>query len=190
MAKAAFFPTLDLSAEGGYQHSQFAHLFSLPNRFWTLGPTLAETIFDGGARTAAVREARATYDEQVANYRQAVLTAFQNVEDSLSSWNHLQQQAQAYTNIYQRTQKLFDSTRAQREVGAASQESLLSEQLTLLLAKQNLQDAQALLTQSSVTLIKNLGGGWQWDETRGASAVATSMDHHTGASPAVAPVEP
>ena len=190
VAKAAFFPTLDLSAEGGYQHSQFAHLFSLPNRFWTLGPTLAETIFDGGARTAAVREARATYDEQVANYRQAVLTAFQNVEDSLSSWNHLQQQAQAYTNIYQRTQKLFDSTRAQREVGAASQESLLSEQLTLLLAKQNLQDAQALLTQSSVTLIKNLGGGWQWDETRGASAVATSMDHHTGASPAVAPVKP
>jgi outer membrane protein TolC len=190
VAKAAFFPTLDLSAEGGYQHSQFAHLFSLPNRFWTLGPTLAETIFDGGARTAAVREARATYDEQVANYRQAVLTAFQNVEDSLSSWNHLQQQAQAYTNIYQRTRKLFDSTRAQREVGAASQESLLSEQLTLLLAKQNLQDAQALLTQSSVTLIKNLGGGWQWDETRGASAVATSMDQHTGASPAVAPVKP
>ena len=174
VAKAAFFPTLDLSAQGGYQHNQFAHLFSLPNRFWTLGPTLAETIFDGGARTAAVREARATYDEDVANYRQTVLGAFQSVEDSLSSWNHLQQQARAFTNIYQRTQKLFDSTRAQREVGTASQESLLSEQLTLLLAKQNLQDTQASLTQSSVTLIKNLGGGWQWDESRGATA-ATSM---------------
>jgi NodT family efflux transporter outer membrane factor (OMF) lipoprotein len=170
VAKAAFFPTLDLSAQGGYQHNQFAHLFSLPNRFWTLGPTLAETIFDGGARTAAVREARATYDEDVANYRQTVLGAFQSVEDSLSSWNHLQQQARAFTNIYQRTQKLFDSTRAQREVGTASQESLLSEQLTLLLAKQNLQDTQASLTQSSVTLIKNLGGGWQWDESRGAAA--------------------
>ena len=110
VAEAAFFPTLDLSAEGGYEHNQFAHLFSLPNRFWTLGPTLAETIFDGGARTAAVREARATYDEDVANYRQTVLTAFQSVEDSLSSWNHLQQQAQAYDNIYQRNQKLFDSS--------------------------------------------------------------------------------
>ena len=172
VAKAAFFPTLDLSAQGGYQHNQFAHLFSLPNRFWTLGPTLAETIFDGGARTAAVREARATYDEDVANYRQTVLGAFQSVEDSLSSWNHLQQQAQAFTNIYQRTQKLFDSTRAQREVGTASQQSLLSEQLTLLLAKQNLQDTQASLTQSSVTLIKNLGGGWQWDESRGATAAS------------------
>jgi NodT family efflux transporter outer membrane factor (OMF) lipoprotein len=160
VAQAAFYPTLDLSAQGGYEHNQFAHLFSLPNRFWTLGPTLAETIFDGGARRAAVREARATYDEDVANYRQTVLAAFQSVEDSLSSWNHLQQQAQAYTNIYQRTQKLFDSTRAQRDVGTASQQSLLSEQLTLLSAKQSLLDTQASLTQSSVSLIKNLGGGW------------------------------
>jgi len=122
----------------------------------------------------------------VADYRQTVLGAFQSVEDSLSSWNHLQQQTQAFTNIYQRTQKLFDSTRAQREVGAASQQSLLSEQLTLLSAKQNLLDSQALLTQSGVTLIKNLGGGWQWDESRGAAAAA-STDQHTGASSAAGP---
>jgi NodT family efflux transporter outer membrane factor (OMF) lipoprotein len=174
VAEAAYFPTLDLAAQGGYVHNQFAHLFSLPNRFWTLGPTLAETLFDGGARTAAVREARATYDEQVANYRQAVLTAFQSVEDSISSWNHLQQQTQAFTNIYERNQKLFNNTRAQRDVGAASQQSLLSEQLTLLSAKQNLVDTQASLAQSSVTLIKNLGGGWQWDESRKAATASTS----------------
>ena len=189
VAKAAFFPTLDLSAQGGYQHNQFAHLFSLPNRFWTLGPTLAETIFDGGARTAAVREARATYDEDVADYRQTVLAAFQSVEDTLSSWNHLRQQAQAYTNIYQRNQQLFDNTRVQRDVGVASQQNLLSQQLTLLLARQNLQDTQASLTQSSVTLIKNLGGGWQWDESRQA-AVATSTDQHPDARPGVAPAAP
>jgi NodT family efflux transporter outer membrane factor (OMF) lipoprotein len=170
VAEAAFYPTLDLAAEGGYVHNQFAQLFSLPNRFWTLGPTLAETLFDGGARTAAVREARAVYDQDVANYRQTVLTAFQNVEDSISSWNHLQQQTQAYTNIYQRNQKLFASIRAQREAGTASQQNLLSEQLTLLTAQQNLQDSQALLAQSSVTLIKNLGGGWQWDQSREAAA--------------------
>jgi len=177
VAEAAFYPTLDLAAEGGYVHNKFAHLFSLPNRFWTLGPTLTETIFDGGARRAAVREARATYHENVANYRQTVLTAFQNVEDSLSSWNHLQQQTQAFTNIYQRNQKLFDSTRAQREAGTASQQNLLNEQLTLLTAKQNLEDSQASLTQSSVTLIKNLGGGWQWDESREAATASTSTEH-------------
>jgi NodT family efflux transporter outer membrane factor (OMF) lipoprotein len=177
VAEAAFYPSLDFAAEGGYVHNQFAHLFSLPNRFWTLGPTLAETLFDGGARTAAVREARAAYDENVANYRQAVLTAFQNVEDSLSSWNHLQQQAQAYSNIYQRNQKLFDNLRMQSEVGTASRQNLLNEQLTLLLAQQNLRDTQASLAQSSVTLIKNLGGGWQWDESREAPAASTSLEH-------------
>jgi NodT family efflux transporter outer membrane factor (OMF) lipoprotein len=184
VAEAAFYPTLDLAAQGGYVNSQFAHLLSMPNRFWTLGPTLAETLFDGGARRAAVREARATYDEEVATYREAVLTAFQSVEDSMSSWNHLQQQTQAYTTIYQRTQTLFDHTRAQRDIGTASEQSLLNEQLTLLSAKQNLEDSQALLTQSSVTLIKNLGGGWQWDESRQAPAANTSRDQHTSTGPA------
>jgi NodT family efflux transporter outer membrane factor (OMF) lipoprotein len=173
VADAAFFPTLTLSAEGGFQHNTFAHLFSLPNRFWTLGPDLAETIFDGGARTAAVHEAEATYDEDVATYRNTVLAAFQSVEDSLSSVNHLREQMQAYAKILQRNQQLFASERAQQLAGTASEEDLLTQQLTLLLAEQNLKDAQALLTQGSVTLIKNLGGGWQWDDVREASRAAS-----------------
>ena len=184
VAEAAFYPTLDLAAQGGYVNNQFAHLISMPNRFWTLGPTLAETLFAGGARRAAVREARATYDEYVATYRQAVLTAFQSVEDSMSSWNHLQQETQAYATIYQRTQTLYDHTRAQREIGTASQQTLLNEQVTLLSAKQNLLDSQAMLAQSSVTLIKNLGGGWQWDESREAPTASTSRDQHAGTGPA------
>ena len=158
---AAFFPTLDLSAEGGFQHNALADLFSLPNRFWTLGPSLVGTLFDGGAHSAAVREARATYDSDVASYRQTVLTSFQNVEDSLSSCNHLEQQAKAYVSIYDRNKKLFASERAQYTVGTASEQALLTQQLTLLLAEQNLEDTQASLTQSTVTLIKNLGGGWR-----------------------------
>src|SRR6202020_1634703 len=152
VADAAFFPTLTLSAEGPSQHNTHAHLFSLPNRFWTLGPDLAETIFDGGARTAAVREARATYDEDVANYRNAVLTAFQNVEDSLSTVNHLRQQTQAYTNIFQRNQQLFASERAQRLAGTASEQDLLTQQLTLLQGEQKLKDTQSLLTHGRVAL--------------------------------------
>ena len=165
-------------------NSQFAHLISMPNRYWTLGPTLAETLFSGGARRAAVREARATYDEYVADYRQAVLTAFQSVEDSMSSWKHLQEETQAYTTIYQRNQTLFDHTRAQRDIGTASEQNLKNAKLTLLSAKQNLEDSQALLTQSSVTLIKNLGGGWQWDDSREAPTAATSGDRPTGTGPA------
>jgi outer membrane protein TolC len=108
-----------------------------------------------------VREARATYDSDVASYRQTVLTSFQNVEDSLSSCNHLEQQAKAYVSIYDRNKKLFASERAQYTVGSASEQDLLNQQLTLLQAEQNLQDTQASLTQSTVTLIKNLGGGWR-----------------------------
>jgi NodT family efflux transporter outer membrane factor (OMF) lipoprotein len=170
VADAAFYPTLTLSAEGGFQHNTFAHLFSLPNRVWTLGPDLAETIFDGGARTAAVHEAEATYDEDVATYRNTVLAAFQNVEDSLSSINHLRQQMQAYAKILQRNQQLFASERAQVLAGSASEEDLLTQQLTLLQAEQNLKDTQALLTQGSVTLIRNLGGGWQWDDAKSSAA--------------------
>jgi NodT family efflux transporter outer membrane factor (OMF) lipoprotein len=174
VAEAAFFPTLTLSAEGGFQHNTFAHLFSLPSRLWTLGPDLAETIFDGGARTAAVREARATYDEDVATYRNTVLTAFQSVEDSLSTVNHLKQQQQAFANILQRNRQLFASEQAQLQAGAVSQQDLLTEQLTLLQAEENLNDTQGLLTQGSVGLIKNLGGGWQWGDTKAGDAKPAS----------------
>jgi NodT family efflux transporter outer membrane factor (OMF) lipoprotein len=168
VAKAAFFPSLVLSAEGGFQNSTLANLFSLPNRIWTLGPALAATIFDGGARTAAVHEAEATYDQSVATYRQTVLTAFQNVEDSLSTCNHLRAQANAYAGIYQRNQQLFESVRAQLLAGTASEEGLLIQQLTLLSAEQFLKDTQGQLAQSSVTLVMNLGGGWQWDGAKKA----------------------
>jgi NodT family efflux transporter outer membrane factor (OMF) lipoprotein len=168
VAVAAYFPTLELSAEGGFQHNKLADLFSLPNRFWTLGPSLVGTIFDGGAHSAAVREARATYDSDVATYRETVLGSFQSVEDSLSSCNHLKQQAQAYSNIYERNKRLFASQQAQYTVGTASEQNLLTQQLTLLQAQQNLTDTQASLTQNTVTLIKNLGGGWQWNGAQSA----------------------
>jgi NodT family efflux transporter outer membrane factor (OMF) lipoprotein len=168
VAVAAYFPTLDLSAEGGFEHNALAGLFSMPNRFWTLGPSLVGTLFDGGAHSAAVREARATYDSDVATYRQTVLASFESVEDSLSSCNHLKQQAQAYDNIYERNKKLFASQNAQYTVGTASEQSLLTQRLTLLQAEQNLKDTQASLTQNTVTLIKNLGGGWQWDVAENA----------------------
>ncbi|TDY21310.1 NodT family efflux transporter outer membrane factor (OMF) lipoprotein [Paraburkholderia sp. BL6665CI2N2] len=158
--KAAFFPDLDLSAQGLVQHNTFATLFSLPTRMWSLGPSLAATLFDGGARVAAVHKARATYDEDVASYREAVLTAFQNVEDSLSSLNHLRQQEHAFADIYQRNRQLLESVAAQLTAGTASEQSDLNQQVTLLTARQNLNDTQGALAKSDVGLVKNLGGGW------------------------------
>ncbi len=111
-----------------------------------------------------------------------MLTAFQNVEDSLSSVNHLSQQMQAYTKILQRNQQLFASERAQRLAGYVSEEDLLTEQLTLLQAEQNLNDVQAQLTQSSISLIKNLGGGWQWDDAQESAAAGQNLSPPVPAS--------
>jgi outer membrane protein TolC len=139
-------------------------LFSLPNRIWTLGPALAQTLFDGGAREAAVKQAEASYDQIAATYRGTVLSALQNVEDNLSAINHLQTQADAFQQVYQRNQQLFGSQEAQLRAGTVSREAVLTQQLVLLQAEQNLRDTQGQLSQGSVALIQSLGGGWQ--ETR------------------------
>ncbi|WP_219268139.1 efflux transporter outer membrane subunit [Pseudomonas sp. Xaverov 259] len=161
VAEAAFFPSLDLTAEVGYRGSALGGLFSLPNRIWTLGPALAETIFDGGAREAAVKQAEASYDQIAAAYRGTVLSALQNVEDNLSAINHLQTQADAFQQVYQRNQQLFGSQEAQLRAGTVSREAVLTQQLVLLQAEQSLRDTQGQLSQGSVALIQSLGGGWQ-----------------------------
>jgi len=115
-----------------------------------------------------------------------VLSAFQSVEDSLSSYNHLRKQEQAYANIYERNQQLFFSQQAQMRAGTTSEQALLTQEITLLQAGQSLKDTQAALTESSVTLVKNLGGGWQWDDARGAAvsisanAAQQSADQKSG----------
>jgi len=188
VAEAAYFPTLTLSAEGGFAHNTFAHLFTVPSRFWTLGPDLAATIFDGGERTAAVHKARATYDEDVANYRNTVLTAFQSVEDSLSSMNHLRAQESAFAQVLDSSSRLFASQQAQFNAGASSEQNVLTQRLTLVQAQQNLRDTQALLAESNVLLVKNLGGGWQRDDAKVVSvpAAAASPASETAVRPASA----
>ncbi|MDB6145474.1 MAG: efflux system outer rane lipoprotein [Pseudomonas sp.] len=161
VAEAAFYPNVDLTADVGYRSSAIGGLFSIPNRIWTLGPSLAETIFDAGAREAAVNVAQASYDQDVANYRGTVLGALQNVEDNLSGINHLQQQAEAYQQIFQRNQQLFGSQEAQKRVGVVSQQAVLTQQLLLLQSEQLLRDTQGLLSQGNVALVQSLGGGWQ-----------------------------
>lgn len=160
VAEAAFFPTLDLTGQVGYRGTALGGLFGVPNRIWTLGPALAETIFEGGAREAAVQQAQASYDQDVANYRGTVLGALQNVEDNLSAINHLHAQAQAFEQIYQRNQQLFGSQEAQKRVGTVSQQTVLTQQLVLLQTEQSLRDTQGLLSQGSVALFQSLGGGW------------------------------
>ncbi len=160
VAKAAYFPNLSLTASGGYQNSSVTDLFTLPNRFWSIGPQLTQTLFDGGLRRAQTEQARATYDASVANYRQTVLSAFQDVEDNLADLRVLEQEAQVQAEavtLAKQSQRLATN---QYQAGIVSYLNVVSAQT---IALENQRTATSLLGQrlsASVQLIRALGGGW------------------------------
>jgi NodT family efflux transporter outer membrane factor (OMF) lipoprotein len=168
VARAAFFPTLSLSGSAGFESTVLGQLLKSPNAFWSVGADLAQTVFDGGARGAAVAHARAVDDQAAANYRQTVLAALQSVEDNLASLRILAQEL---------TQQHAAAVAAQRAVqlsvvrfrnGVDSYVNVITAQNAFLNAREA--EAQVQLRQytASVNLINNLGGGWtrsEWPAT-------------------------
>ncbi len=120
VAQAAFFPSLTLSALGGFQNSALGNLLSLPSRFWSLGAALAQTLFDGGLRTAQKAQAIAAYDETVATYRPTVLTAFQEVEDNLAALALLEQEAAVQDDAVKAARESAAIANNQYKAGTAS----------------------------------------------------------------------
>ncbi|HEY7943084.1 MAG TPA: efflux transporter outer membrane subunit [Casimicrobiaceae bacterium] len=160
VAEAAFFPSLTLSATGGFQSSVLSQLFSLPSRYWSLGPALAQTVFDAGLRRAQSAQAIATYDENVANYRQTVLAGFQEVEDNLAALRILEQEAAVQDEAVKSARESLAITLNQYRAGTANYLAVVIAQATALV---NQRAALAILGRrltASVALIKALGGGW------------------------------
>lgn len=160
VAKTAFFPSLSLSAMAGYQSNNLSDLLSLPSRIWSLGSTLAMTVFDGGKRHALSDQAIAVYDENVANYRQTVLTGFKEVEDSLVALRVLQeeQKLQAEALAAARTSQTY--TTNQYKAGVISYLDVVTVYNTTLNNERSLINLQGSQMLNSVLLIKALGGGW------------------------------
>ncbi len=157
---AAYYPDISLSALGGFAGSPFSQLFTVGNRFWSLGAAGSEALFEGGLRTSAVAAARATYDAAVANYRQTVLTAFQQVEDALSNLRILQMQAQAEALAVNSTQRALNATLNAYRAGTIPYTSVITEQTLLLSNQQAALAVQQSRLVASVALIAALGGGW------------------------------
>jgi len=160
VAEAAFFPSLTLSATGGFQSSVLSQLFSLPSRYWSLGSSVAQVIFDAGLRRAQTTQAIATYDENVANYRQTVLSGFQEVEDNLAALRILEQEAAVQDDAVKSALESQTITLNQYRAGTANYLAVVVAQATALA---NERTALAILSRrltASVTLIKALGGGW------------------------------
>jgi NodT family efflux transporter outer membrane factor (OMF) lipoprotein len=160
VARAAFFPTLTLSATGGYESTAVNNLFNLPNQFWSVGPSLAQILFDGGARRAAVAQARALNDSQVATYRQTVLSAFQSVEDNLAALRILSTELGQAHKATLAAKRAVELTVVLFRNGVDSYVSVITAQNAFLSARESELAVQLKQLTASVSLINDLGGGW------------------------------
>ena len=160
VAAAAWFPTATLSAAYGFQSATAAQWFTLPSRFWSIGPALAETIFDGGRRRAVGDQAIAAYDASVANYRQTVLTGFQEVEDNLAALRILEEEGRVQAEAAAAAQRSLDYSLNQYKAGIVSYLQVVTAQATALSNQRSVADILARRMTASVQLVKALGGGW------------------------------
>jgi NodT family efflux transporter outer membrane factor (OMF) lipoprotein len=160
VARAAYFPTITLSGSVGYQSTSLGNLVSAPGLAWSVGSTLAQTLFDAGLRKAVTEQARAKYQGTVANYRQTVLTAFQEVEDNLSTLRILSQELQQQNAAVESSQRYLTLANARYQSGLDSYLNVITAQTTLLSNQRTAMNLQMQQLTASVQLIKALGGGW------------------------------
>lgn len=164
VAKAAYFPSLTLSASTGFRANSPPDWFTIPHRFWSVGPALAETLFDGGLRRAVTLQAQAAYDVNVATYRQTVLTAFQQVEDNLAALRILEQEARAQDDAVQAARQSTELTVNQYKAGTVNFLNVVIVQAAQLNNEGNAVSVLGQRLVAAVTLVQALGGGWSATE--------------------------
>lgn len=160
VARAAFFPTIDLAGGGGTNATSLAGLALMGNTFWALGPTMALTLFDGGRRTAQVRAARARWEEASATYRVTALAAFQDVEDSLSALHHFGDEDSAQNRAAELAQQAADLSILRYEKGASNYLDVVTAQTTALFEQRRAIEVRSLRLNAVVSLARAVGGGW------------------------------
>ena len=161
IARAAYYPTLTLGGSAGYQSSTLSNFVSLPNRFWSLGPALAETLFSGGKRRSATEQAVAAYDASVAAYRQSVLTSFEEVEDNLAALRILAEEADQQSAAVAAAERLLRMAKNRYEAGITTYLEVVTAQSAALGNERTAVDLLTRRLTASVNLIKALGGGWR-----------------------------
>ena len=160
IAEAAYYPTLSLSASAGFQGTSILNWFTWPSRFWAVGPTFSEDLFDAGRRRSAKNITIAQYDGTVANYRQTVLTAFQQVEDNLAALRILATEAQQQHEATASAEQSLDLFQTRYEGGVDTYLQVVTWQTAALNNERNDLDIMERRLDADVLLIKALGGGW------------------------------
>jgi NodT family efflux transporter outer membrane factor (OMF) lipoprotein len=164
VTKAAFFPSLVLGATGGFESTSIASWFTWPARFFSLGPTLSQTLFDKGRRKAATEVSRAQYDATVASYRNTVLTSFQEVEDNLAALRILSHELDQQNEAVASAQRVLTLSNERYKSGIDSYLNVITAQTTLLNNQRTMVNLRTQQMTASVELIKALGGGWNASE--------------------------
>jgi NodT family efflux transporter outer membrane factor (OMF) lipoprotein len=170
---AAYFPTLDLTASGGWEAAAITSLFTAPARFWSLGASASQTIFDGGLRRATIHQYTAQFNADVAAYRQTVLTAFQQVEDYVATVRVLSQQIERQKGAVDAAQRFLDIATSRYETGIDPYLNVITAETTLLTDQQTEVTLRVNEMTAAVQLIQALGGGWDMDQLPSAAEVTT-----------------
>ena len=182
IAKTAFFPAITLSASAGLQAVSVAKWLEWPSRFWSVGPSLAQTIFDAGARRATVQQYQATYDQTVANYRETVLTAFQQVEDNLAALRILSQVIEQQDDAIDSAGRNLEEAEIRYKSGLDPYLNVIAAQTALLNNQQAQVNFRAQQMVAGVNLIKALGGGWDASQIPTPQEIGAKIPAVSGAA--------
>jgi NodT family efflux transporter outer membrane factor (OMF) lipoprotein len=170
VAKAAYFPQLTLSADGGFGAAALGSLFDTPAHVWSLGAALAQTLFDGGLRGARTAQAEAAYDVAVAQYKQTVLGGFQQVEDQLALLRLLDQEATLQDQAVRSSQQAERLALAQYRAGTASYLGVVTAQTLSLNNQRSAVQLRGRLVAASIALVAATGGGWSATDSTAVAA--------------------
>jgi len=160
VAKAAYYPLVNLTATGGFERGVLTTIFSGPSVLWSVGASAAVTVFDVGRRRAASDQAIAVYDQQIANYRETVLSAFEQVEDNLAALQILEQEAQTQAEAVAAAQKYLELAILRYKGGVTSYLEVTTAQTTALSDEVTAVNILGRRMVSAVLLVQALGGGW------------------------------
>jgi NodT family efflux transporter outer membrane factor (OMF) lipoprotein len=160
VAEAAFYPTVSLQASGGFESSSLSKWLSWPSRFWSVGPAISETVFDGGLRRAQSDQARAAYDANVALYRETVLAGFQEIEDNLAALRILESEAQVQDEAVTAAQQSAAVITNQYRAGIVNYLDVITAQTAALTNERTAATILGNRLNATVLLVKALGGGW------------------------------